>query len=189
MIVTDNKMRAARKSWIGFIVLVITGALLHFAFEFSGGNTLVGAFTPVNESVWEHLKLILFPGIAIGIAEYFIYGKYNFSFPAIKVIAILAGMLTIVLGYYTYSGILGRDIPAVNIGLFVLACAVTTYLTYRLSIAPMVRFSETFSIYAVVFLTAVIILFIYFTFHPPMLEIFRDPVTEDFGITALLPYC
>ena len=189
MIVTEIKKRAARTAWLSFLLLTVLGTLLHFAFEASGGNTLVGAFVPVNESIWEHLKLILFPSLVIGLLEYLYYGRRFPSFLGAKVIAILAGMLAIVLGYYTYSGILGRDIPAVDIFLFVLAAALTSYLTLRLSTSKHLPISETVSIRLLLVLTAVIILFIYFTFHPPMLELFRDPVTEDFGITALLPYC
>ena len=40
------------------ILVLISGVLLHFAYEWSGNNPLVGAFSAVNESTWEHLKLI-----------------------------------------------------------------------------------------------------------------------------------
>ena len=51
------------------------GTLFHFLFELLGQNAFVGLFTPVNESVWEHLKLIYFPFIISMTVEYFIYGK------------------------------------------------------------------------------------------------------------------
>ena len=41
----------------GFFWIVIVGSLLHFTYEWSGKSTLVGYFSPVNESLWEHLKL------------------------------------------------------------------------------------------------------------------------------------
>lgn len=185
----DRKKKAEWISWVSFLLLTISGVLLHFAFEFSGGNTLVGAFTPVNESIWEHLKLILFPSLILGVIEYFFYGSEYPSFIGAKIISIFVGMLFIVLGYYTYTGIFGVDLAIINIVLFVLAAAITTYLTYRLSTSSVTHISESKTLALLLAMTAVIILFIYFTFHPPMLELFRDPVTEDFGITALLPYC
>ena len=47
---------------IGFVFVSVIGTLAHFVFEWSGNNTVVGLFCPINESPWEHLKLIFFPG-------------------------------------------------------------------------------------------------------------------------------
>lgn len=44
-----------------FIFISILGVLLHFTYEWSGDNPAVGLFSAVNESTWEHLKLIFFP--------------------------------------------------------------------------------------------------------------------------------
>ena len=46
---------------IGAVFTIITGTLLHFVYEWSGESLLVGIFSPINESVWEHLKLLFFP--------------------------------------------------------------------------------------------------------------------------------
>ena len=77
-------------SWIAAAVTSVMGTLFHFVYEFSGNNTFVGMFAAVNESTWEHLKLLLTPAFLVGIAEWFIYGKnYKNFFPALF-ISILA---------------------------------------------------------------------------------------------------
>ena len=43
---------------IGAVFTIITGTLLHFVYEWSGESLFVGIFSPINESVWEHLKLL-----------------------------------------------------------------------------------------------------------------------------------
>ncbi len=43
------------------IFTFILGTLLHFTYELSGGNLVVASFSAINESVWEHLKLLYFP--------------------------------------------------------------------------------------------------------------------------------
>jgi len=43
------------------IFAIILGTILHFTYEWSGGNAFVGTFSSVNESTWEHLKLAFFP--------------------------------------------------------------------------------------------------------------------------------
>ena len=42
---------------IGTFFIIIAGSLLHFVYEWTGYSDIMGLFTPVNESVWEHLKL------------------------------------------------------------------------------------------------------------------------------------
>ena len=43
------------------LLISILGTLLHFTFHCSNSNLLIGAFSAVNESTWEHLKLLFFP--------------------------------------------------------------------------------------------------------------------------------
>ena len=148
----------------------------------SGGNTFIGAFTPVNESVWEHLKLLLFPTLLFSVAEYFVYGREVGNFFAVRIYAVLIGMASIVLLYYTYSGILGQHFLAADIAIFVISAAITYLLSCKLMKNGQLLASNNSSIIAICIIAAVIIFFIYFTFNPPMSELFRDPVSEDFGI-------
>ena len=53
------------------IFSLISGVLLHFAYEWSDNNTFVGLFSAVNESTWEHLKLVFFPSLIYFLFEYF----------------------------------------------------------------------------------------------------------------------
>lgn len=180
----ENKIK--KYSIISFIFTAVIGTLFHFAFEFSGGNTLVGAFTSVNESVWEHLKLLLFPAIIISFVEYFAYGKYIKNFFTAKVASILIGMLLIIVLFYTYSGIIGNDYAVIDVLIFYISVAIYSYLSYRLIKNGTFGNSDRATIVSMLIIAVVIVLFIYFTFNTPMLEIFRDPLTEDFGIVSRL---
>lgn len=179
--VTENK-KIKLFAFIGFIFTSIAGVLLHFAFEFSGGNTLVGAFTPVNESVWEHLKLLLFPVLVFAFIEYIFYGKNLPNFIAARIISVLIGMAATVMIFYTYTGIIGKSLIPVDIALFFFSVVLTYFIGYVIMKRPFLFASENAAIFTVSVLAAVVLAFIFFTFNPPMLEIFRDPLTEDFGI-------
>ena len=176
-----SRETVAKVSLIGFLFTALAGGLLHFAFAASGGNTLVGAFTPVNESVWEHLKLLLFPAVAFSAVEYFVYGKSAPAFFAAKSVSTLVGLAAIITLFYTYTGIAGRNYLAADISVFIAAAALSYYLTY-LFMNSRVLSVERANIIGITLIAAVIILFIYFTFNPPMCELFRDPVSDDFGI-------
>ena len=60
---------------IGAVFTIITGTLLHFVYEWSGESLFVGIFSPINESVWEHLKLLFFPMSVWILIGYFILEK------------------------------------------------------------------------------------------------------------------
>ena len=58
---------------ISTIFVIIFGTLLHFTYNWSNNNSLIGAFSAVNESTWEHLKLLFFPMLITIIIGYFLY--------------------------------------------------------------------------------------------------------------------
>ena len=47
--------RLLRWELIGFAFTGAVGTLLHFVYEWTGGNPLIAAFCAVNESTWEHM--------------------------------------------------------------------------------------------------------------------------------------
>ena len=51
----------------GIVFTSILGTLAHFIYEWSNENFLVGLFTPVSESTWEHMKLLFFPMLLYGV--------------------------------------------------------------------------------------------------------------------------
>lgn len=168
---------------VGFIFTIIVGTLLHFTLEWSSYNKLVGAFSAANESTWEHLKLLAIPMLAFTIVELFIYrGKCRNLF-AVRLLSILLGMLTITALFYTYTGIIGNNYMIADISTFIIgvfAAYMYSYTTLKGS-----ALSSAFSkIIGIAGLAALLFLFVYFTFNPPHIPLFLDPVTEMYGINA-----
>ncbi|MBR6729608.1 MAG: hypothetical protein IKL80_05545, partial [Clostridia bacterium] len=60
---------------IGLIFTGIAGVLLHFLFDWTGGSLPAAPFSAVNESIWEHMKLLFFPMFAFALLESWILGK------------------------------------------------------------------------------------------------------------------
>ena len=166
----------------GAIFTIIVGSLLHFVFEWSGGNEIVGILGSVNESTWEHLKLLAFPVILFGLIEYFAYGKDLENFIPVKFLSILLGMATIVVTFYTYTGILGDHYLVLDILTFVLGVIVTYTFAYRNLIAGERFTSSAARIIGVVGIIVLIALFAVFTFHPPEIELFFDGTKGIYGI-------
>ena len=52
-----------RKWWTVCFLSILAGSALHFLYDL-WPNPLTAVFAPVNESVWEHLKLLYWPFLA-----------------------------------------------------------------------------------------------------------------------------
>lgn len=46
---------------LGSVLITLTGASMHFIYHWSGCHPLAAVFCAVNESTWEHIKIMLFP--------------------------------------------------------------------------------------------------------------------------------
>ena len=74
---------------ISTIFIMIVGTLLHFTFGWSNNNPLVGTFSAVNESTWEHLKLLFFPMLISTIIGFSYKGKVIPNYLCAKVLGII----------------------------------------------------------------------------------------------------
>lgn len=157
---------------IGFFVVSVCGTLLHFLYDFSGNNLFAAVISPINESVWEHTKLLFFPMLLYGIfLSFHFHDQYAGILPAFLA-GLLGGCLFIPIFYYFYTGILGFGLLPVDIALFYLAVLLAFVITYRGSIA------NTFLPYRILLctLTGILLLcYVVFTFSPPKFGLFAAP--------------
>lgn len=165
---------------LGALFTIILGSILHFTYDFFETD-FTAIFSAVNESTWEHLKLLFFPVMIFAIIEYFIYGKKYTNFWASKVISLLIGMLAIVVVFYTYTGIIGESSGIFNILLFV-ASTILTYWLNCMFIENELFKSEILNKIAVILSIIIFVMFWIYTFYPPLINLFRDPVTGGYGI-------
>lgn len=171
------------KSFSKFQVLstifsLILGVLLHFAYEWSRNNTLVGLFSAVNESTWEHLKLIFFPMLITGIMGYFIFKNDFPSYICAKTIGIICAMLFTIIFFYTYTGIIGTNYDFLNISTFIIAVILGEYITYILTFNH-IDCDKSSSVITLILLTST---FLIFTFNPPKINLFKSPLDNSYGI-------
>lgn len=164
----------------GWVGVGIVGPLLHFAYDWSGKSRIVAAFSAVNESIWEHMKILFFPLLLLALVELVVFGRHYRNFLAVKLAAIFFGLLTIPVLYYTYSGIWGQSLQAVDIAIYYIAAAVSGIVTY--SLAERGRLVGVWKqAVGLLGLLTIGFLFVWFTYQTPHLAIFRDPVTGLFG--------
>lgn len=165
---------------IGFIFVCILGTLSHFIFELTGECRIAGLFCPVNESVFEHLKLIYFPYLLYSAAEYFALGKSAEFFSA-KLSGVLCGMLFMVALFYTYSGIIGTNVLFMDILIFIISVFIAFFISYT-KISNQKASSNTCENFSLTAFIIITVLFFIFTFSPPMIPVFKDMANGIYGI-------
>ena len=174
-------MKASIPVWQmgGFIFTGILGTFLHFLFDLTGGSLWAGIFSAVNESIWEHMKLLFYPMVLFSLLEYRFWGKETPGFWKVKLLGILVGLGLIPVLYYTYTGILGTSADWFNIAIFFLAAGAAYWVETR-------RFQRGItnakgSKAAVCVIGALAVIFTVLTFLPPEIPLFRDPQSGTYG--------
>ncbi len=121
----DNKnKRFLYFQMIGFGVCALLGSLLHFVYEWSGKSPFVALFSAINESTFEHMKLLFFPCFAFAIVESFFF-KERTDFWCIKLKGILLGLVLIPVTFYTFNGAIATSPDFINILIFFICLGVT----------------------------------------------------------------
>lgn len=173
----DYKFTAIKKCILQAIPLIfIIGALMHFVYNWSGKLGIVGIFAPINESVWEHLKLSFFPMILWWFLGYFVSSK-NYSINREKwftsaAVAIVTCALIILAVHYTYTGAFGVESLIIDIFSLLLGLTVAQFLALHLYRYLSPRTSNMYI--AILVLALLTVAFIMFTFNIPKLPIFMD---------------
>ena len=72
-------MKQATSLWplAGFALSTLGGTLLHFFYDWTDGSLLAAPFSGVNESTWEHMKLLYWPMLIFAIVQSFFFKTQN----------------------------------------------------------------------------------------------------------------
>ena len=164
----------------GFVLAVALGSVLHFLFDWTDAFSLA-PISAVNESTWEHMKILFFPMLFFACAQYWFFRVESPSFWWIKLIGAVIGVLAIPVLFYTYNGAFGKTPDWLNITFFFLSAALGYWIEYLLFRKS---FSLPYSSIAFIILLVIALLFAVFTFYPPYLPLFQDPITSLYGIIS-----
>ena len=183
----DEKKMELKKikilSVVGFFVISIIGTILHFTYELSDGNLIVATFSAVNESVWEHLKIAVMPVLMWTIVELFLLKYRPDNLWTALIAKIVTNMLLIVVLFYTSLLITKTHNTIVSILIFYFSILVGQIVGIKVINMKKVNINiEEISKYAVII---IFLLFIFFTFLPPKASIFKDEVTQTYGVFKL----
>ena len=166
---------------MSFAITALGGTILHFLYDWLGQAVWVAPFSGVNESTWEHMKLFFWPSFLFAILQSLFFRERE-DFWCIKLRGILTGLVLIPVLFYTYNGAIAPSPDWLNIAIFFLSAAAASLLEARLFLAENASRPWVSKRVAVAMLWGIGLLFILWTFFPPTLGLFRDPLTGTYGI-------
>jgi hypothetical protein len=177
---SDPQVSILKWTAFGTFIIILLGIILHYFYPWFGEPRWLGAFVPVNESVWEHLKLGFWGLVLFSIPEYFFIKRKVNNYFVSKFLGVLILELTILVIFYSYTYFTKKPILWVDISSFVLGVTFCQWLSYNLYLKKaFARFLQFLSLTGLVLIGFI---FGYFTFHPPISGIFMDAIDFTYGI-------
>lgn len=154
--------------------------IFHFIYELLP-NTFFSIIAPVNESIWEHMKLIVSPVLFFSIFEYLIYKKKDITvnnFILSYAISCIIGIIIYLLIYIPINDIFGHK-AYIAILLLLLTLGLVQYISYYIMNRKKICYSNDIGI-----LMIIIIYFIfgYLTYHPIHINLFYDYMNKVYGL-------
>ena len=154
--------------------------LCHFLFDWFP-NILSSIFFPVNESIWEHMKIIFTSTLLYSIVDKIILDKKNIEYNNFYLQAFVSAFFGIVLYLLIYLplySIFGENM-FISIALLLIVYSIKQYISYKL------MKKEDYNIPSYIFIILIIIvysIFTYLTYNPIENYIFYDHKKEVYGI-------
>lgn len=174
------KISVSKWQFFGFLFTGLGGVLLHFAYDWSGQSPLLAPISGVNESTWEHMKLLFFPMLIFALIQSRYFKERHPDFWCIKLYGILLGLALIPIMFYTFNGALGPSPDWYNIAIYYQAAAAAFLLENHLFKYGPIPCPTPYLALGILALLAVA--FGVLTWFPPHIPLFRDPLTGSYGL-------
>ena len=173
------KQRSILWQAAGFAAVAFGSTILHFLYDWTGGSILVAPFSGVNESTWEHMKLLFWPLFLYALVQWLFF-KDQESYWCVKLVEILLGLVLIPVLFYTYNGVFGKSPDWINIAIFYITALLVFLFEWRAFKKDRLQCRHSRLAFVVICLIGV--LFVVFTFATPQIPLFQDPLTGTYGV-------
>lgn len=164
---------------IEFIIMSLLGSLLHFTYDISKHNKVVGLFSAVNESTWEHIKIALSAFFVCSIVDGFFWASMPNYFLA-KFFALITIILLMPLIFYGYKSLTKKPILIIDISSFYVVLGVSQ-LVFNLILNMKLNFPIT-SYLGILGVFLIFGFYMILTLFPMENFLFVDPITKKYGL-------
>lgn len=165
---------------IAIIGIFLISFLSHFTYEFIS-SSFTAIFFPVNESIFEHMKIIFTSTLLYGIIDYYLLKRNNIKFNNFPFQLFFTSFISIPIYLIIYIPlylIIGENM-IINITLLLIIYIISQIISYYLLKHNPIKYLNTIAI-PLIILTY--IFFIILTYNPPHNFLFYDTKTNSYGI-------
>ena len=165
---------------IAVIGIFLLSFISHFAYELFP-NIIFSFIFPVNESIWEHMKIIFTSTLIYGIIDYLLLKKYKIkynNFPFQLYFTSLIGIPIYLVIYLPLYKLLGENM-VISMSLLLLVYIITQIVSYNILKEKELK---SLNIIAIPVILLSYLGFIYLTYNPPHTYIFYDTKENKYSI-------
>lgn len=161
-------------------LIFIISFLCHYAFDIFP-CILSSILFPVNESIWEHMKILFTSTIIYGIIDYILLKKRNIQFHNFSFQLFCSAFLAIPIFLIIYLPIynfIGENLP-ITLTLMLLTYMICQYISYKILQKEELKIVNKLSIWLIIFMY---LIFAYLTYFPINNYLFYDIISQTYGI-------
>lgn len=163
---------------ISFFIISTFGTLLHFTHGWFKKGILLHVFSALNESTWEHMKLLLAPTLMVIVFQYFVFaGQYKNFWNAILFLLFIE-IMSMPLLFESLRIIMKKVSLWITILIFYISIALGLLSEYLILTRGILILGEFISI---IFIIIIFLLFVAFSYIPPKWFLFKDPISKKYG--------
>jgi len=154
--------------------------LCHFAYD-TFPNFFSSIVFPVNESIWEHMKILYTATLLYGIIDYFLLKKNKIEFNNFALqlfVSAISSIIIFLIIFLPIYNIIGENMPVTLVIMFI-TYAISQYISYIILNQKKYKYLNILSIFLIIIMYGI---FTYLTYNPIKTELFIDPTNNTYGI-------
>ena len=144
-------------------------------------NVLTSLIFPVNESLFEHLKMIFNAEIIVSLIIYLVIKKKDIKINNYMMALLLSTIFNVILFYLIYVPIYNRfgSNLIMTMIIYFITLSISQYLFYLITLKKHNHFYNKLCLIIIPFIAVILM---YFTYKPLKTEFFFCPINETYGI-------
>ncbi|MEG0510532.1 MAG: DUF6512 family protein [Clostridia bacterium] len=151
--------------------LLLYGTFFHYVYDAIGSNLIINMFVPINESVWEHMKMLFYPSLAFFLLNYM--DNTGSTYIVSYVTGVTFSIVFCIVSYYIYDRFFPGISEVLNIVFYYISFASIFGIMYVMNyvLEPL---SDDFNFICEIILISYVCIFCFYTYLPPNLDLFLD---------------
>ena len=164
---------------ISIIIAFVLCFPIHFIYDLFP-NFISSIFAPVNESIWEHMKILFTSIVITGVIQKIIVKKKNLNFNNVCISNVTSGILSIpiyLIMFIPIYNLMGENL-FISLFIMLITIIISEWISYSIMNMKDLGLEDA----SIILVIAMYVIFIMLTYNPPSSSLFEDPIDHYHGI-------